>query len=117
MWRIIPLSIIQSLLLCGGQVLLKYALQRMMPFGWTWEFWRSVLLNWQFAACGLCYGAASLLWFYILKHFPFSMAYPMISLSYVFGMVAAIVFFHEQVNAMKWLGTAFIVLGCFLIAK
>ena len=117
MWRIIPLSILQSLLLCGGQVLLKFALARMLPFGWNRAFWGSVLLNWQFAACGLCYGAATLLWFYILKHFPFSMAYPMISPSYVFGMVAAIVFFHEEVSATKWLGTACIMLGCCLIAK
>ena len=30
------------------------------------DFWKSVFVNWQFAACGLCYGAGSLLWFYIL---------------------------------------------------
>ena len=73
--------------------------------------------NRQFAACGLCYGAGSLLWFYILKHFPFSMAYPMVSLSYVFGMIAAIVFFHEDVNLMKWIGVVLIMLGCFFIAR
>ena len=41
----------------------------------------------------------------------------MISLSYVLGMVAAIIFFHETVDWVKWMGVAFIVLGCFLIAK
>lgn len=117
MWRIIPLSILQSLLLCGGQVLLKFALARMLPFGWNRAFWGSVLLNWQFAACGLCYGAATLLWFYILKHFPFSMAYPMISLSYVFGMLAAIVFFHEEVSLLRWTGVGLIMLGCVCIAQ
>ena len=58
-----------------------------------------------------------MLWFYILKHFPFSMAYPMVSLSYVFGMIAAIVFFHEDVNLMKWIGVVLIMLGCFFIAR
>lgn len=107
----------QSTLLVGGQVFLKFALMRMPAFGWTRTFWLSLLSNWQFAACGLFFGAASLLWMYIVKVFPFSMAYPMVSLSYVMGMLAAIMFFHEEVSAVRWLGVAFIVLGCFLIAK
>ena len=106
-------------------MLLKFALGRMLPFSMTLAFWKSVFVNWQFAACGrlkaklnpFCYGAGSLLWFYILKHFPFSMAYPMVSLSYVFGMIAAIVFFHEDVNLMKWIGVVLIMLGCFFIAR
>ena len=107
----------QSTLLVGGQVFLKFALMRMPAFGWTKTFWLSLLSNWKFAACGLFFGAASLLWMYIVKTFPFSMAYPMVSLSYVMGMVAAIMFFHEEVSMIRWLGVAFIVLGCFLIAK
>ena len=54
---------------------------------------------------------------YIVKHYPLSMAYPMVSLSYVLGMIASIVFFHETVDATKWIGVALIVLGCCLIAK
>ncbi len=111
------LAVIQSLLLSGGQVLLKFALARMLPFDWSWAFWKSVFVNWQFAACGLCYGAGSLLWFYIIKHFPFSMAYPMVSLSYVFGMIAATVFFHEPIGWSKWIGVLMIIGGCYFIAK
>jgi len=117
MWKILLYSLVQSTLLVGGQVFLKFALMRMPAFGWTRTFWLSLLSNWQFAACGLFFGAASLLWMYIVKVFPFSMAYPMVSLSYVMGMLAAIMFFHEEVSAVRWLGVAFIVLGCFLIAK
>lgn len=111
------LAIIQSMLLAGGQVLLKFGLARMLPFGMNLEFWKSVFVNWQFAACGLCYGAGSILWFYIVKNYPFSMAYPLVSLSYVFGMVAAIVFFHEPVEWTKWVGVLLIMAGCYLIAK
>lgn len=115
---LLPLAIGQSLLLAAGQVLLKYALNRMLPFCFTsGAFWKSVFVNWQFAACGACYGAGSLLWFYILKHFPFSMAYPMVSLSYVFGMIAAIVFFHEPVSVSKWIGVLLIMAGCYFIAR
>ena len=111
------LAIVQSLLLAGGQVLLKFALVRMLPFSMTLAFWKSVFLNWQFAACGLCYGAGSLLWFHIIKNYPFSMAYPLVSLSYVFGMIAAIVLFHEQVDFLKWTGVLLIMAGCYLIAR
>ena len=96
---------------------LKFALSKMPPFAWTRDFWLSILTNWQFAACGLFFGAASLLWMYIVKVFPFSSAYPMVSLSYVFGILAAILFFHEEVSMIKWFGVAFIVIGCLLIAK
>ena len=111
------LAIIQSLLLAGGQVLLKFGLARMLPFSMSWDFWKSVFVNWQFAACGLCYGAGSVLWFYIIKNYPFSMAYPLVSLSYVFGMIAAIVFFNESVDLMKWIGVLLIMLGSYFIAR
>ena len=90
---------------------------RLPAFSWSRDFLASLLVNWQFAASGLFFGAASLLWMYIVKHFPFSTAYPMVSMSYVFGMLAAIMFFHEEVSAAKWLGVALIMTGCFLIAK
>lgn len=96
---------------------MKFAMSKMPAFAWTREFWLGLLTNWYLAACGLFFGLASLLWMYIVKVFPFSSAYPMVSLSYVFGMLAAILFFHEEVSVMKWVGVMFIVLGCMLIAK
>lgn len=117
MWRAVVLAVVQSALLAAGQVFLKFALARMLPFGWTRQFWASVLFNWQFAMSGLTFGASSLLWMHIIKRYPLSVAYPMISLSYVFGMIAAMVFFHEQVAPLKWLGILFIIIGCCLIAK
>ena len=117
MWRVVMLAVAQSALLASGQVFLKFGLARMLPFGWNRQFWASALLNWQFAMSGLTFGASSLLWMHIIKRYPLSVAYPMISLSYVFGMIAAMVFFHEQVSPVKWLGIMFIMIGCCLIAK
>ena len=109
---LLSLALIQSFLLAMGQVML-----RMEPFGWNLSFWRSALVNWQFALCGLCFGAASLLWMYIIKHYPISTAYPLVSLSYVFGMIAAIVFFHEHVDIGKWIGVLLIMAGCCIISR
>ena len=117
MFRVIPYALVESLLLAGTQVMLKLALQRIQPFGWSRAFWGSLLVNWQFALSGLLFASSSLLWMYIVRIFPFSQAYPMVSLSYVFGMLAALLVFHEQVSVAQWTGVALIVLGCILIAR
>ncbi len=115
--RLLAISILQSMLLCGGQVLLKLALERMGPLTPITGFLARNLTNWWLLACGICYALATLLWMYIVKHFPFSMAYPMISMSYVFGMFAAMLFFHEQIPPTRWIGVMLIMAGCVLIAK
>lgn len=86
--KLLPISLIQCMLLSGGQVLMKYGLTKAGDFSFTLQYFGRLLFNWQFFCCGLCYGAGSILWMYIIKHFPFSMAYPMVSLSYVMGMFA-----------------------------
>lgn len=115
--KILPISIIQCILLSGGQVLMKYGLTKAGDFSFTCDYFCRLLLNWQFICCGICYGAGSILWMYIIKHFPFSIAYPMVSLSYVIGMFAAIIFFNEHVPVERWIGVFLILSGCVLIAK
>lgn len=117
MWKIVILAIIQSLFLSGGQVFLKFALTKMKPFGWNWNFWSSLLLNWQFAACGVFFIIAALLWFYMIKNFPLSVAYPLGSLSYVFAMFASMFFFNEYISMTRWIGVGLIMAGCCFIAK
>ncbi len=117
MVKMIILMLMQCILLASGQVLLKLGLERMLPFGWTAEFFKSALVNWQFALCGLCYGTASILWMYITKHYPMSQAYPLVSLSYVFGLVAAMIVFKEVIEPTKWIGICLIVSGCYFIVK
>lgn len=117
MWKIISFSILQSVILAGGQVFLKFALMRMPSFSLSRAFLWSLVTNWQFAACGVCFALASILWMYMMKVFPFSVVYPMVSLSYVFGMLAAILFFQETVSMTKWTGVVLIMVGCLLIAK
>lgn len=117
MWQLIGLSIIQSIMLSFGQLTLKLALEKMPVFSWTTQFWGSMLTNWWFLLCGILFGGASVLWMYILKHFPLNMAYPMASLSYVFAMIFAIIFLHETVAWNRWLGVAFIMIGCVFVAK
>lgn len=117
MWKLIPISLLQCGLLSVGQVLLKFALQRIPPFGWTREFWLSLICQWQFLACGACFFASSMLWIYILKIFPLGIAYQMLSLCYVITMVLSVLVFHESVPLHRWIGCLLIMGGCILILK
>lgn len=115
--RFVTLSLVQCVLLSSGQVFLKLAMGRMRSFEWTWRWFGELAANLPLALCGLCMGGATALWLYILRHFPLSVAYPFTSLSYVFGMLAAMWVFGEQVSLVKWVGMALIVAGVFLIVK
>jgi undecaprenyl phosphate-alpha-L-ara4N flippase subunit ArnE len=115
--KLLPISLLQCLLLTGGQVLMKFGLQKAGDFSFSWGYFGRLFINWQFASCGVCFAVGSVLWMYIIKNFPLSMAYPMVSLSYVMGMLAAILFFHEQIPLVRWIGVFLILSGCVLIAK
>ena len=54
---------------------------------------------------------------YILKHWAFSQAYPLSSLAYVFGMIAAMFVFHEHIAWTQWVGILLIMGGCYLVAN
>ncbi|MDR3365357.1 MAG: EamA family transporter [Prevotellaceae bacterium] len=117
MWKIILLSAIQSLFLSGGQVFLKLAMQRTDKLSLTWAFLRSLVANLYLLASGLCMIAGTILWLYILRRFDFSVAYPITSISYIFGMLAAILVFHEAVPTTRWIGVMLIMGGVALAAR
>lgn len=108
---------LQCVLLASAQVFLKLSVVKMEPFSWTWHFFRSLLTNWQFAVTGLLFGSSTVLWFHILRHYPFSLAYPFTGVSYVLGMLAAMWVFHETIPATRWIGVALILLGVIFLAK
>lgn len=118
MYRLILLSIFQSALLCGGQVMLKLGVAQMDKTQ-TWQVFlrESLLTNWWLLGCGILFTSAGLLWMYILRHFAFSQAYPLTALSFVFGMLAALWFFHEPVDWRQWAGVACILIGCYLVTR
>jgi len=115
--KLLFLSILQAFFLCAGQVLLKIAVQALPPFSFTWAYMGKALTNWWFPACGASFTAAGLLWMYILRHYTFSLAYPLSSLAYVFGMIASLLVFQEQVSVSQWVGILLIMAGCYFIAN
>jgi len=117
MLRVICLVLFQCLLLAGGNVCFKLAVTKIEKFQWGWTFFVGLLTNWWLLACGICLVTATVLWGYILKHFEFSIAYPLTAFAFIFGMLAGIFVFHETAPFTRWIGVGLIILGAFFIAK
>lgn len=117
MFRLVILSTIQTIFLVLTQVFLKVTMAKTGPASFSWKFIKELFTTYQFALSGISVATATVLWMYILKHYPFSQAYPMIGLSYVFGMLASIFIFHESIPATRWIGVALIIVGVLFVAK
>lgn len=117
MIRMFLLVCVQTIFLAGGQVLLKLGLKRLPAFSWTWDYFKTLMADWWLLLCGISFGVATVLWLYILKHYPFHQAYPLTAMGYVFGMFAALLVFGESIPVTRWVGVLLIVGGCFLVMK
>ena len=117
MIKLLILSLIQSFCLASGQLFLKMALAKMGKFTWSIQFFLDQVTNWWFLLVGISMGSATILWLYILKHYPLSVAYPLTCLSYVFGLLAACLFLHESIPGTRWIGVIFVAFGVYFIIK
>ena len=117
MLKLVGLAIVQSFFLMLSQVFLKLAVTQFGPFQFTFSYIKSIFGNIYLILSGIAVAGAISLWVYILKHYPFSIAYPLGSISYIFGLIAAIVIFHEQVSAFRWLGVCIIIVGIYFVTK
>ena len=114
---LILLIIVQSILLVAAQSLLKISVQLFGDFSWSWQYFKTVFTTWQVAASGACALTAMLVWMYVLKHYQFSIAYPLLSISYIIGLLAAYFIFHEAVPLTRWIGVCIVMVGVYLIVK
>lgn len=58
-----------------------------------------------------CLGLAMVLWLLVLQNVPVGIAYPMLSLNFVWVTLAAVKLWHEPVSMRHWCGVAFIIGG------
>ena len=65
--KLLPISLLQCMLLTGGQVLMKYGLLKAGAFSFSWGYFGKLLINWQFICCGICFAVGSVLWMYIIN--------------------------------------------------
>jgi len=66
--------------------------------------------------CGFFfYGFSAILWLFVLKRFPLSIAYPSLSLTYILVLFISAVYFGESLSLLKFLGVFLIFGGVVLI--
>jgi multidrug transporter EmrE-like cation transporter len=71
----------------------------------TWQVWVGFLF---------AFGGA-LLWLAALSRAPLSWAYPILSLGYILVLILSKVVLHEEVSLTRWIGTAVVVCGIWLV--
>jgi len=60
--------------------------------------------------------AVFILWSLILSKIDLSVAVPIASFSYILVPLVSVVFLHEQITALRWLGVLFVLLGVILVS-
>jgi drug/metabolite transporter (DMT)-like permease len=114
-------ALVAILLLVGGQTLLKLGLNDIggvslfggNPVGSLLGLFRTpwVILGF------VCYGVSAVLWLDVLSKLDFSMAFPMVSLTYVFSLVIGRFVFHETISLQRIVGVLLILGGLFFVVR
>lgn len=102
------------LMLVAGQVFFKIGLQNIGGVSLQ-TMWKAALSPYIWAGLFL-YVMATGVWFVVLSRMNLSVAYPLQSLAYVFGMVIAWGIFQETVPTIRWVGALVILIGVVMIA-
>jgi drug/metabolite transporter (DMT)-like permease len=109
------LLLLNVILLVSGQMLWKIGASSINEWGFQTIIY--LLRSPYFIGGGVLYVFATFIWMYIISKMPFSVAYPIQSLSYALGVIMAYFIFKEQVDMSQWLGVLVIIFGVYLIAK
>ena len=64
----------------------------------------------------LTVAAVFILWSLILSKIDLSVAVPIASFSYILVPVVSVIFLHEQITALRWLGVFFVLAGVILVS-
>jgi drug/metabolite transporter (DMT)-like permease len=111
----IPLVLLCVVMISAGQILFKMAAMHA-----TVHAQASVYVQWLslplFVAL-IIYGAATVLWVWLLRHIPLTTAYPLYALAFVIVPIASYFIFDESLGLQHVLGGALIVAGVFVISK
>ena len=63
------------------------------------------------------YGASAILWIVVLAHIPLAVAYPFVSLNFIFVALAAWLFLHEPMSWRQIAGLVFVLAGVTFVAR
>jgi drug/metabolite transporter (DMT)-like permease len=117
-WTIM-LGLISIMLLSAGQTALKYGLNEIggvsLSDGFV-GFFKLLHTPWVIVGFVL-YSVSAILWLDVLSKLDFSLAFPMVALTYVFTLLIGRFFFGETVGWERILGVALILTGVFFLIR
>jgi drug/metabolite transporter (DMT)-like permease len=102
-----------ALILAAGQLLFKLAADRAPPIS-ELNGLRHLLGDPILWLALLLYGAATLLWIFLLQRVALSHAYPFAALAFVLVPLGAALFFGERLSSGFFVGSALIAVGIWL---
>ena len=108
--RALLLTLLCVALLAAGQMLFKIAATQWRIDGWTWATVRGFLSPALLVALAL-YAVATILWVFILRTVPLSLAFSVYALVFLLIPVSAHFILHESLTLKTLVGAAIIVLG------
>ena len=113
------LGLIAIMLLSAGQTSIKFGLNSIggvqLAEGIS-SFLKLLQTPWVIVGF-LCYGLSAVLWLDVLSKLDFSLAFPLVGLTYVFTLLIGRFLFGEVVGWERLLGVALILGGVFFLAR
>ena len=119
MMRAISLGVTAIMLLSAGQTFLKIGLNKIGGFTLTdglSSFLRLLTTSWIITGL-VCYGLSTILWLDVLSKLDFSLAFPMMGLTYVFTLFIGYFVFQETIGLERILGVILVLFGLFFLVR
>ena len=111
-WNKLTLLVLFAVSLACGQVLFKAAAQSVKgPMGIDFRTVLQLATNAYFLLALVIYGAATVLWVFLLRDTELSRAYPIVALAFVLVPLLGTFVFGEQLSVRLILGIAVVILG------
>ena len=115
------ITIIVTILLTLAQVFVKLGLNKLGGFNIQLRtFFTDIITlitSYYLWIAAITIIISSLLWMKVLAKVELSVAYPLISISYVFGLLAARFIFGEAIPLVRGIGVIVIIIGVILIVR
>ncbi|MBI2305600.1 MAG: EamA family transporter [Chloroflexi bacterium] len=104
-----------------GELLLKMGMNKVGLLAFNLDTFLPTLVR-TFTTSYIILGLSSIVvslifWLSVLSRVPLSVAYPMVSLSYLLVVVGSWIFLGEHVNLMRIVGVGVIMMGVFVVSR
>jgi uncharacterized membrane protein len=107
-------SAIILMILCTGLTSFAQVFYKKSASSLSLNFF-SLITNYNLIIGLFLYGIGAVIMIYAFKHGDVTVLYPIVALSYIWVSLLAANFFGEVINAYKWTGVIFIILGIVLV--